>query len=136
VDVLSSTHVVPRAVQDSQSKISAGFTAAHRLLRQDGFDHVVCAESTDNKYFKVFFVRKSQENARLGIIASKKILPRAVHRNRVKRIIREVFRQHSIKACGLDMVVMVRRAYTQERGIRSDSLNMLFSRVEDRCAEL
>lgn len=126
----------PRAAPDLQFSISAKFTDAHRLLRKDGFDYVVHAESIENKYFKIFFVRNSQENARLGIIAPKKVLLKAVHRNCVKRVIRETFRRHDVKACKLDMVVMVRRAYAQESGTRSNGLDVLFGRVKNRCAKL
>lgn len=129
-------HAAPRAAPDLQSSIPAKFTGAHRLLRKDGFDHAVHAESIENKYFKIFFVRNSQENARLGIIAQKKILSGAVLRNCVKRIIRETFRRHDVKTCRLDMVVMVRRAYAQECGARSYGLDVLFGRVKSRCAKL
>lgn len=128
-------HVAPRAVQDSQSDTSAKLTVAHRLLREDGFDHVIRAESVSGKLFKVFFVRNAKKNAKLGIVVSKKTLPGAVDRNRVKRTIRETFRQHRIKQCRLDLVVMVRRTDSYESGIRSDDLKMLFNRVESRCAE-
>lgn len=131
-------HDAPEAVQDSLSRtaITAKFTAAHRLLREVGFDRVVQAENITDKYFKIFFASNGKDNARLGIIASKKILSCAVDRNRIKRIIRETFRQHSIKAQQLDIVVMVRHACAQEPGIRCDNLEALFSRVENRCTEL
>lgn len=129
-------HDAPKAVQDLPSDISTKFTVAHRLLREDGFFHVVRCESVADKQFKVFFAHNSRENARLGIIASKKKLPGAVDRNRIKRIIREVFRQHNIKARKLDLVVMVRRIYPLKSRAQSDSLKMLFSQVENRCAEL
>lgn len=129
-------HAAPRAVQDSQSSLSAKFTAAHRLLRENGFDHVVRAQNISDRHFKIFFARNGKKNARLGIIVGKKTLSGAADRNRVKRIIREVFRQHGIKQCKLDLVVMVRRADSRECGSQAGNLKMLFSRVENRCAEL
>ncbi|MDO8262956.1 MAG: ribonuclease P protein component [Gallionella sp.] len=111
-------------------------TAAHRLLRENGFDHVVHAENIADKHFKIFFVRNGKKNARLGMIVGKKTLSGAVDRNRLKRIIREAFRQHNIKLCKLDLVVMVRRAYPQDCGMQVANLKMLFSRVENRCVEL
>lgn len=131
-------HVAPEAVQDSPSSIvkEARFATTHRLLREDGFDRIVKAENIANKHFKVFFARNIKDNARLGIIASKKILPHSVDRNRIKRVIREVFRQHSIKTHKLDVVVMVRGACAQEPDMRGDNLETLFSRVENRCVEL
>lgn len=129
--------VVPEAVQDSQFNIPAAkFTIAHRLLREDGFGHVVHAESMANRHFKVFFAQNGRNNARLGIVSSKKILPRAVDRNRVKRLIRETFRQHSIKSRKLDVVVMVRPAYAQEASMQNNNLAMLLDGVENRCAGL
>ena len=44
--------------------------------------------------------------ARLGLAISKKHCRRAVGRNRIKRIIRESFRQRSAELQGLDIVVM------------------------------
>jgi ribonuclease P protein component len=108
-------------------------TAAHRLLRGDGFDRVIHAENIANRFFKIFFAGNDKKNARLGIISSKKILPKAVDRNRVKRIIREAFRQHNIKTSKLDVVVMVRSAYALESRKLNDSLATLLDRVEDRC---
>ena len=121
---------------DSQSSITitTEFTVAHRLLREDGFDHVVHAENIADKYFKIFFVRNGRKNARLGIIAGKRTLPGAVQRNRVKRAIREAFRQHRIKDQQIDLVVMVRCA--DSTAAKSEELKTLFSRVEDRCANL
>lgn len=135
-------HAAPRAVPDSPSKppVSpssrpACFTAAHRLLRENGFDHVVRAASLSDRNFKVFFVHNNEKNARLGIILGKRTLSGAVDRNRVKRTIREAFRQHGIKRRKLDLVVMVRRIDPQECSTQAGNLNMLFSRVENRCAE-
>ena len=127
---------MPEAVRDSQPSINipAEFTVAHRLLREDGFDHVVHAENIADKYFRIFFVRNDKKNARLGIIAGKRSLPGAVQRNRVKRAIREAFRQHHIKVQQIDLVVMVRCADSQ--AAKSDDLETLFSRVEEKCASL
>lgn len=128
--------VAPRAVQDSPYKSPAQFSSAHRLLRKDGFDHVVQAEIISDRYFKVFFVRNGKPDAKLGMIVGKRTLHRAVDRNRVKRIIRETFRQHSIKVCNVDLVVMLRRPFDQESGVQVADLKMLFSRAEGRCAGL
>jgi ribonuclease P protein component len=104
-------------------------------LRADGFDHVIHAENVADKHFKIFFARNCLNNARLGIVASKKILPNAIDRNRAKRFIREVFRHHSIKLWKLDLVVMVRRDYSREVNLRVEGLDKLFGQVKNRCAE-
>ena len=41
----------------------------------------------------------SRPQARLGIVAGKRFAPRAVTRNTVKRVAREIFRQASLPAC-------------------------------------
>jgi ribonuclease P protein component len=132
---LLSGPVVPEAAQDLLFSISSKFTIAHRLLRKNGFNHVMQAENILDKHFKIFFVHNEENNARLGIIASKKTLPSSANRNCVKRIIRETFRQHNIKALPLDIVVMVRCAYPQEKNAHFKSLETLFRRIENRCAK-
>jgi len=123
--------VALEAVQDSQlSRInSAEFKPGHRLFRTDGFDHVIHAEKIADKFYNIFFVCNGKQNARLGIVASKRIFPGAVQRNRIKRLIREVFRQHSIKSKHIDLVVMQRNTDTQ--ALLRMSLHSLFTRIED-----
>jgi ribonuclease P protein component len=105
------------------------------LLRADGFDHVIRGANIADNKFKIFFVCNRENYARLGIIASKKLLPSATDRNRVKRIIREKFRKNNIKAYRLDIVVMVKRDYSRKVDTHVDNLEKLFSQVEQRCAE-
>ena len=122
--------------QDSLSDSSGRFNSAYRLLREDGFDHVVHADSVANKFFKVYFVSSKRANGRLGIISSKRILPRSVDRNRVKRVIRETFRRHSIKTRKIDIVVMMRLACAENPYKHNDKLTALLSQVMSKCAEL
>lgn len=127
---------MPKVVQDSLSSISGKFNAGSRLLRADGFEHVFKAGNIAEKQFKIFFAPNSGKCARLGIVASKRTFPRAVNRNQVKRVIREVFRQHNIKQFRLDLVVMVRRNYPLKADAQIDNLKNLFSQLENRCADL
>lgn len=131
-------HAVPKAVQDWPSNrlvVSAGFDAAHRLLQKDRFDHVVRGDNISDRYFKVFYAGNSGENARLGIIASKRSFPRAVDRNRVKRLVRETFRRHGIRMQKLDLVVQAKKACIDDAGAGPGKLNVLFGRIEDRCTK-
>lgn len=48
------------------------------------------------------------EHARLGLAIARSKIPRAAARNRIKRIIRESFRQHQQSLSGLDLVVLAR----------------------------
>ena len=135
VAVLLSGLVVPEGVPDLLFSSSLGFSASHRLLRTDGFVHVIRAESVLDEYFKVFFVQNEKSHARLGVVASKRVLPSAVKRNNIKRTVREIFRHHSIKASKLDLVVMVRSAQIHLRTESRQSLNVLLNRIQNRCAK-
>lgn len=57
----------------------------------------------------VFAKPNGLDQARIGIVTSKKVAPRAVDRNRVKRMVREVFRSCRGRLGGLDVVVRLRR---------------------------
>lgn len=61
------------------------------------------------------------EQARIGIITAKKVAPRAVDRNRVKRMVREVFRNWRDRLGGLDVVVRMRRCPTRGSGSQARS---------------
>ena len=62
--------------------------------------------------------------ARLGLAISKKQCKKAVARNRLKRIIRESFRQNQAALGGLDIVVMNRAgAADAETKVLQDSLD-------------
>ena len=130
-------HVELGVVQDSRYKAAKaeGFSAASRLLRDAGFDRVIHAEYISNRFLKVYFVLNDKNSARIGIIVKKKLLPRSVDRNRVKRLIREIFRKHSVKAKNMDLVVLVRPAAAQYPN-EVITLVQLLCQVEIRCAKL
>ena len=50
-------------------------------------------------------------SSRLGVALTRRLVPSAVERNRVKRALREAFRRHQVKTAGLDLVVMFRTRF-------------------------
>ncbi len=46
--------------------------------------------------------------SRIGVALARRLVPLAVERNRVKRIVREAFRRHGVKHEGLDCIVALR----------------------------
>jgi len=56
----------------------------------------------------VLYRPSGRDSARLGLAVAKKHLKRAVDRNRIKRLIRESFRQQRDLLKGLDIVVLVK----------------------------
>ncbi len=59
---------------------------------------------------------------RLGVSVSKRIIPSAVGRNNIKRLIRECFRHHARQGAANDVVVRLRRPLTQQDRAAARSL--------------
>jgi ribonuclease P protein component len=89
------------------SSSSKRFTKKNRLLDAAAFSRVFdrATRSRDN-LFTVLCRENDSETARLGLAISKKHCRRATARNRIKRVIRESFRQQQHLLSGLDVVVM------------------------------
>ncbi len=61
------------------------------------------------RHFTVYARPNGLSHARIGIIASKRVAPRAIDRNRAKRLVREAFRVMRHRLSGTDVVVQLRR---------------------------
>lgn len=60
----------------------------------------------------VLHVAPGQQNiSRLGVALTRRLVPSALERNRVKRLARELFRRHPLKGRGLDCVVALREQF-------------------------
>ncbi len=61
--------------------------------------------------FMVLWLRTGPEaSLRLGVVTSKKVSRRAVDRNRARRVLRALFREHRAEFCGdVDVVIIARR---------------------------
>lgn len=57
----------------------------------------------------ILYVENGMAYARLGMAIAKKHAKRAVLRNRVRRLIRENFRQHATQLAGFDVVILANR---------------------------
>ena len=67
------------------------------------------AKRSSDSCFTVLYAASAAGQPRLGLAIAKKSVPRAVDRNRIKRIIREHFRLNSRELPALDLVIMARR---------------------------
>jgi ribonuclease P protein component len=81
-------------------------------------------------YFVVFGLRGATPRSRLGITATKKF-GHAVDRNRIKRVVREIFRHHRhVGDASIDVVVNVKS------GAREASFGRLDADLASRLTEL
>jgi len=84
-------------------------------------------------YFVVRALPGARAFARLGIIASRKAIHRAVDRNTCKRIVKEAFREHAEALGKLDTVVICRTPpHGKGRALARRELNCAFRRLAER----
>jgi len=110
------------------------FPQQARLKRSGDFRSLSAqtATSTDS-CFAVFARRNGRESARLGLAISKRYARRAIDRSRLKRVVRESFRQHRHYLQGSDLLVVSHRyAVTLPNGRLSSSLVAHWKRVRER----
>jgi len=88
-----------------------GFPKHTRLLNAADYKAVFsnAQYKVSCRYFLILAIRNNWLHPRLGLVIAKKNVNKAVQRNRVKRMVREYFRQHSDQVSGLDLVVLARK---------------------------
>ena len=114
----------PRAASASPSESDMtrgarheGLARRHRFSLQGSFGAVLRSpRKLRGAGAIVHVVAGTPGTSRLGIALTRRLLPRAVDRNRVKRIVREAFRRHASKLAGLDVVVALKERPDSARG--------------------
>lgn len=92
-----------------------GFTRQARLLNARDFKYVFDEPKRSSTAMLLVLSRLNDLGfARLGLIVSKKCEKRAVGRNRLKRLVRESFRNNQELIAGLDIIVIARKGVTKE----------------------
>ncbi|MBA4695944.1 MAG: ribonuclease P protein component [Legionella sp.] len=83
------------------------FDRSRRLLTKRDYAGVfACPQKMVSREFVILYSRNSLGKARLGLALSKKMLPKAHDRNRMKRLLRETFRVEQLPP--VDIVVLAR----------------------------
>ena len=104
----------------------ARYPRTHRLLAAPQYQRVFrqCQCKAAGRFITVLALSNSLGHARLGTTVSIRNAGGAVQRNRIKRLIRESFRQHQDMLAGWDLVVVVRP------GVAARSNRQLFNALE------
>ncbi|HZW13778.1 MAG TPA: ribonuclease P protein component [Noviherbaspirillum sp.] len=84
--------------------MSEDYSRDRRIVKTDDFSSVFRLRPVQRTAHFVLYARPNQlSHARLGIVAAKRFAPRAVTRNTIKRVARELFRQSALPA--IDCIV-------------------------------
>jgi ribonuclease P protein component len=93
-----------------------GYPRTHRFTVQGSFGTVLRASrKLRGPLATVHVMPGSAGPSRLGVGLTRKLVPRSVDRNCVKRVVREIFRRHMVKHAGLDCVVMLRGRFERSQ---------------------
>ena len=83
---------------------------AARLLERSGYEAALAGKPVVvRRHFSVFVHENALKRSRIGVIVGKKGAPRAVDRNRIKRLVRELFRRERWRLGSNDLVVLTRQ---------------------------
>ncbi len=90
------------------------FPRVKRILKTDEFSSVFRLRPVCKTAHFVLYARvNGLDHARLGVVAAKRLAPRAVTRNTIKRVSREIFRQSRLKS--VDCVIRLAQPVNQRK---------------------
>jgi len=115
----------------AHGRVSYRLTKADKLLRRAEFVALAqLGKKIQNRYFIAYFAKAKTDRSRLGITITKKV-GHAATRNRIKRIIREHFRQNRqrLKEFWDINLIVKRQANTISNKTIVLSLDNLFKRI-------
>jgi ribonuclease P protein component len=115
---------------------SLSFPSELRLNKPDDYKKVFAKPvKSGDQYFTLLAIRNDLDHPRLGLAIAKKQIKKAVHRNAIKRAVRENFRRRQHSLGSMDIVVLARReAIDASLETLSHSLEKHWSRLVSRCA--
>ncbi|MFZ6843325.1 ribonuclease P protein component [Undibacterium sp. RuTC16W] len=94
---------------------SDDFARARRIVKTDEFSSVFRLRPVQRTAHFVLYARPNDlPNARLGVVAAKRFAPRAVTRNTIKRVTREIFRCSSLVS--VDCIVRLSKPVNTKSG--------------------
>lgn len=108
-----------------------GLSRRHRFGTHGAFGPVLRGSRKVRGRLAVLHVTPGQQDiSRLGVALTRRLVPSALERNRVKRLARELFRRHALKLSGLDCVVALRERFdARQAAALRDELSALFDQA-------
>ena len=89
-----------------------GYSRRHRFTARGSFGAVLRGSRKLRGRLAVIHVAPGRSAlSRLGIALTRRLVPRSVDRNLVKRLVRDAFRRHMVKHAGFDCVVALRERF-------------------------
>ena len=91
--------------------VGFGFPKNSRLLTSSDFKAVFenAQYKISCRHFLMLAIDNEGQRGRLGLVIAKKNVSKAIHRNRIKRLVRDSFRNTARNLSGLDIVVLTRK---------------------------
>ena len=97
------------------SEGSHDFARVRRIVKTDEFSSVFRLRPAQKTAHFVLYTRSNElPHARLGVVVAKRFAPRAVTRNTIKRVTRELFRTAQLPA--FDCIVRLARPVNSKQG--------------------
>ena len=111
--------------------MSCNFSKNWRLRTTTEFQHVYLGyQYLSGRYYLLYYSNNNFGYPRLGVVASRKSLKKAVMRNRVKRIVKEDFRIQKHQLPSMDMVSIAKfRSGTASKKELRECINQLFNQL-------
>jgi ribonuclease P protein component len=105
-----------------------GLSRRHRFSTPGAFGPVLRGSRKMRGALTVLHILQGRPGvSRLGIALTRRLVPDAVDRNRIKRTMRDLFRRHPVKHLGLDCVISLRERYAraQQPAFREEVARLL-----------
>ena len=130
-DYLPDRQQTTKELNQAENK---GFDKSKRLLNSRQYQRVLRqGRSYRNPLFVMVTMPNAVNTGRLGITVSKKVSKRAVDRNKIKRLVRESFRDLHKSLMNNDFVIIARKnAAKADNGTINETLIKMFKRDTDR----
>jgi len=95
--------------------MSGDFARVRRIVKTDEFSSVFRLRPVQKTPHFVLYARPNElTHARLGVVAAKRFAPRAVTRNTIKRVAREIFRRSAL--INVDCIVRLSKPVNSKAG--------------------